>query len=89
MNEEISSWENTLKNDTISIYRRQVHDSPSFVIKAIAEIDNVSKDDVYFAIYDTKKRMSWDKVFKEFKIIIPESTNQNEIIYMSVKVSII
>jgi len=88
MNEEISSWENTLKNDTISIYRRPVHDSPSFVIKAIAEIDNVSKDEVYFAIYDTKKRMSWDKVFKEFKIIIPESDNQNEIIYMSVKVSL-
>ena len=85
MNESINSWEKTLENKAISIYRRPVPETSSFLIKAISIIDDVSHSDVFTAIYDSKKRMEWDHVFKEFKIILPQTDDRNEIIYMSVK----
>ena len=83
MNEDISTWENVVKNERIKCYRRPVIGSSSFLIKATAIIDNIDCEAVFQSIYDVNQRMSWDNVFKDFKIVIPQAENQNEIIYMA------
>ena len=87
MNENVSEWDNVVKNDTINCYKKNISGSKSILIKAVSHIKNFSSEEIFQAIFDIKKRMSWDFLFKDIKIVIPETENTNEIIYMALQVS--
>lgn len=87
MIEDTSNWDRVVNSSNIMCYRRTVPNSPSILIKAVAKIENLNIDEIFDAIYDIKIRMSWDTVFKDFKIIKPSTETESEIIYMGIKVT--
>lgn len=87
INEDISNWEKVVSNNIISCYRRPVPGSKSILIKAVAFIDGHDCETIFKAIYDVKLRMSWDTVFKDFKIVREEKEDVHEVIYMAFQVS--
>ena len=81
-----SAWDKVVDEKKILCYKRSVEGSSCMVIKAIATIEGFNKEEVFEAIYDLKLRMSWDSVFRDFKVVRPETETSPEILYMSIKV---
>lgn len=87
MIEDTSTWEKVVNSTNIACHRRPVPNSSSFLIKAVATIEGLNFNEIFDAIYDVNIRMSWDTVFKDFKIVRPCTEDQSEVIYMGIKVN--
>ena len=89
MNESIktSNWNIVLNQENFICARRPVINTPSYLVKANVIIDNFNHEEIFNAIYNFDIRTTWDKVFKELKVIQEENTDENtpEIIYSGVK----
>jgi hypothetical protein len=87
-----NGWVKVILENDISIFRKTVNnllnkydDNPVVMIKAIVNIPNFTREEVFEAIANVSIRKEWDKIFSEFKII--ETTPEGgEILYMSIKV---
>lgn len=87
INEDSSSWTTIMDENKIKIHRRIMEYSTALMVKAVCEIDNVTKEEVFEAIYNIQYRLHWDKVFREFKVVDVNPEDGSEILYMSIKVS--
>lgn len=89
MTEDTSKWESVVSDKNIHCYKRPVEGASSMVVKCVSEIDGFSSEEIFNAIYDLKLRMSWDKVFREFKVVreaeYTEDKELPEILYMSLE----
>lgn len=89
MTEDTSKWESVVSDKNIHCYKRPVEGASSMVVKCVSEIDGFSSEEIFNAIYDLKLRMSWDKVFREFKVVREAEYKENmelpEILYMSLE----
>lgn len=86
-NDEKNKWDKVVDDKKIVCFRRSVEGSTSMVVKAVATIDGFTKEEVFEAIYDLKLRMSWDSVFRDFKVVRQETEHSPEVLYMSIKVT--
>lgn len=92
MNEDVDNkafnYETIILDKTIRCYRRQVKDTPMFLIKAISIVEGYSREEIFRAISEVKLRMSWDTVFRDFRIVQEKTDDQEEVIYMALSVSL-
>lgn len=89
MIEDTSKWENVVSDKNINCYKKAVEGQSSMVVKCVSEIEGFSSSEIFNAIYDLKLRMSWDKVFREFKVVRKAQNIDDmeipEILYMSLE----
>lgn len=89
MIEDTSKWESVVSDKNINCYKKSVEGQSSMVVKCVSEIEGFSSNEIFNAIYDLKLRMSWDKVFREFKVVRQaQNIDDNEIpeiLYMSLE----
>jgi hypothetical protein len=56
------------------------------LVKAVATLRGIPADIAYRALYDTKIRMSWDKVFSSFEVV--DSDDSSAVLYYVIKAPI-
>lgn len=83
INDDDNNWDFVLKNDQIKILKQQKNDSPSVIVKAQAYLKNIDYETVFENIYDINKRMKWDELCCNFKII--EEGEDRSCFYYSLK----
>lgn len=88
MVEDTTKWDKVVSDKKVVCYKRAVEGSSTVMLKAIATIKGFTSKEIFDAIYDLKYRMMWDTVFKDFKVVRPQTETSPEVLYMSIKVSI-
>ena len=77
-------WDTIKKTETIEVYKKITESSPVAIIKAKILIEDTSKEDVLFAIWDGDFRREWDNVIQDFHVI-EKISEESDIIYFYAK----
>ena len=83
--QDVSEWSRICKNDKVIVYRKKTEGTPIVMIKAIATLVGFSKETVWTAIYDTRIRKEWDKIFFKFLVIEDDDEKMETVLYYSIK----
>lgn len=75
-----------VKEKNVIGYKKSIKDSPSICIKYMGTIEGFSSKEIYEALYDKEKRLSWDDLIQEIKVIKEKNDSDPEIVYLTFKV---
>ncbi|PFH38685.1 START domain-containing protein [Besnoitia besnoiti] len=78
------SWELTVDQKGIRVYKYIAPNSPVVLVKAYAELEGIPMPVLCHEIRDIQMRLQWDSTFEDYRII-ESNVNHNEIIYCLMK----
>ena len=78
-----------MEDKVVSIFKKNIPKRDTILIKTNAIITVFAKEDIFESISNISIRREWDTIFSEFKIVDSNEKEGWEILYISIKVSIV
>lgn len=64
---DVKEWDEAHNSDFIKVYKRKSEDSPIFMIKAYARLDNIPPEKAYRMLADIELRRQWDYLLTDIE----------------------
>eukprot|EP00658_Telonema_sp_P-2_P003514 TRINITY_DN11307_c0_g2_i2.p1 TRINITY_DN11307_c0_g2~~TRINITY_DN11307_c0_g2_i2.p1 ORF type:complete len:860 (-),score=132.53 TRINITY_DN11307_c0_g2_i2:228-2807(-) len=84
---ESANWNPVASNENVSVYIRDVHETPCVMSKAYLRLVGVRPETAFHVLSDTTDRVSWDPLFDEVKHLETVSEFQ-DYLYLSMRTPI-